>query len=321
MKRVVQEILDAAGGNIDTLYLIGCGGSHGALYPSKKFVEAEAKKLKCFHISSNEFNHMPQPELGPGAVVVAVSHQGNTPETVEAARIAREKGAYVVAFTYEDAPSPLADQAAHTVRYAWGDDHDIAKEKTMLVLQLTVELVNQTEGYAHYDEFCRGMQQIHGITQKAMEGSAEKAGIFAQTYKDDGFIYVMGSGAGFGAAYMESICIFMEMQWINSAAIHTGEYFHGPFEVTDENTAILLQVAKGPTRALDLRALRFLQNYAKRYTVIDAEELGLGAIEDSVVDYFNHSFFTNVYTVYNKAIANARNHPLSTRRYMWKVAY
>lgn len=45
----------------------------------------------------------------------------------------------------------------------------------------------------------------------------------------------MGSGAAYGAAYMESICIFMEMQWLDSSSIHTGEYFHGPFEITDAN--------------------------------------------------------------------------------------
>ena len=42
--------------------------------------------------------------------------------------------------------------------------------------------------------------------------------------RDDSVIYTMGSGASYGAAYMESICIFMEMQWLDSSSIHTGEY-------------------------------------------------------------------------------------------------
>ena len=61
--------------------------------------------------------------------------------------------------------------------------------------------------------------------------------------------------------------------------------------------------------------------YAKRIEVLDAKELGLSVIDPAVVDYFNHSLFNNVYPIYNHALAETRQHPLTTRRYMWKVAY
>ena len=113
----------------------------------------------------------------------------------------------------------------------------------------------------------------------------------------------------------------MEMQWIHSSSIHSGEYFHGPFEITDVETPFILQISEGRTRFLDERALTFLKQYAKRYEVLDAKELGLSTIDEAVVDYFNHSLFNNVYNVYNHALADARQHPLTTRRYMWKVEY
>ena len=83
----------------------------------------------------------------------------------------------------------------------------------------------------------------------------------------------------------------------------------------------MVQIAEGSGRELDERCLRFLKKYAKRFEVLDAKELGLSTIDPSVVDYFNHSLFNNVYPIYNAALAEARQHPLSTRRYMWKVAY
>ena len=67
--------------------------------------------------------------------------------------------------------------------------------------------------------------------------------------------------------------------------------------------------------------LKFLHTYAKRIEVLDAKELGLSVIDPAVVDYFNHSLFNNVYPIYNHALAETRQHPLTTRRYMWKVAY
>lgn len=323
MHQIAQQIIANSKdkGGIANIYLVGCGGSFGALYPAKKFIETEAVHTKCIHINSNEFVHTPQSNLGPCSVVIAVSHQGNTPETVEAARVAKVSGAQVVAFTYKEGDSPLSEQADFVVRYTWGDGHDVAREKVMLVLLLCCELLRGIEGYRNYDAFCKAVGQIDAITKSAMAVSTANGTAFAEEYKNDNFIYVMGSGAAFGAAYMESICIFMEMQWINSSAIHTGEYFHGPFEVTDEKAAFVLQISCGLTRELDLRALRFLKAHAKRFVVLDAKELGLDQIDSSVVDYFEHSFFSNIYTVYNEALAKARNHPLSTRRYMWKIQY
>ncbi|MGK4762946.1 phosphosugar isomerase, partial [Salmonella enterica] len=47
----------------------------------------------------------------------------------------------------------------------------------------------------------------------------------------------------------------------------------------------------------------------------------LSTIKNTVIDYFNQSLFNNVYPVYNRALAEERQHPLTTRRYMWKVEY
>lgn len=60
--------------------------------------------------------------------------------------------------------------------------------------------------------------------------AAEKAIIpeaiqFSINYKNDNIIYTMGSGTAWSAAQQQQICILMEMQWINSAVIHTGEFF------------------------------------------------------------------------------------------------
>lgn len=247
-------------------------------------------------------------------------NKGNTPETIKAAEIARQHGAPVIGLTWI-MDSPLVAHCDYVETYTFGDGKDIAGEKTMKGLLSAVELLQQTEGYAHYDDFQDGVSKINRIVWRACEQVAERAQAFAQEYKDDKVIYTVASGAGYGAAYLQSICIFMEMQWIHSACIHSGEFFHGPFEITDANTPFFFQFSEGNTRAVDERALNFLKKYGRRIEVVDAKELGLSTIKTTVIDYFNHSLFNNVYPVYNRALAEARQHPLTTRRYMWKVEY
>jgi fructoselysine 6-phosphate deglycase len=45
----------------------------------------------------------------------------------------------------------------------------------------------------------------------------------------------MSSGASMEVAYSTSICLMMEMQWVNSGSFHSGEFFHGPFEIVDKD--------------------------------------------------------------------------------------
>lgn len=329
IKNIIAEILEAkkSKGGVKNLYFVGCGGSLGALYPAKTFMEKECASIKSAWINSNEFVHSTPRDFGENSIICLACHKGNTPETIEAAKLGKEKGAAVIVLTWLE-ESEIIEFGDYIIRYAFdaSPDHlkgdiDYAEEKTICALLVAVELTAQTEGYENYDKFQEGLGMLSNIIKNARAHVAERALEFAETYKNDPVIYTMGSGAAYGAAYMESICIFMEMQWLDSSSIHTGEYFHGPFEITDANRPFMIQISEGSTRPLDERALKFLRTYAKRIEVLDAKELGLSTIDASVVDYFNHSLFNNVYPIYNHALAEKREHPLVTRRYMWKVEY
>jgi fructoselysine-6-P-deglycase FrlB-like protein len=307
-------------GGLKQIYLVGCGGSYGAFFPAKVFIETESKSLGCHLYSSNEFLHMPSAGVNENAIVIACSHTGNTPETVEVARTCKRKGISIIGITYNK-ESELAQACDSVLTYTFGDDRDVEYEKPLVELKLAAEILRCTEGYERYTEFMEGCHKIHGIVQKSKKSVEGRALKFAKEHAKDTFIVTLASGAAWGAAYMESICIFMEMQWIASPAIHTGEFFHGPFEVIEKDTPYILLVSAGKTRQLDERAKSFLEKYGSRGEILDALELGLADIDASVIDYFNHSLFFNTLSVFNKKLAEERHHPLSVRRYMYKVPY
>lgn len=322
IKEIVAEIAQGKRdvGGIKHVYYVACGGSYAAFYPAKTFLETESKTVSVGLYNSSEFVNNPPTALGENAVMIVASHKGNTPETIKAAELAQSRGVPVIGLTWLT-DSPLVAFCDYVQTYSFGEQKNIAEEKTMQGLLSAVEILQQAEGYVHYDRFMTGVEQIDKIVKNACKQVEQRAEVFAEEYKNDSVIYTLASGAGYGAAYLQSVCIFMEMQWIHSACIHSGEFFHGPFEITDANTPFLLQLSEGKTRALDDRALLFLKKYGKRIEVVDAKELGLSVIDSQVIDYFNHSLFNNVYPVYNRALAAIRQHPLTTRRYMWKVDY
>ncbi len=77
----------------------------------------------------------------------------------------------------------------------------------------------------------------------------------------------------------------------------------------------------GAARVMDERALAFLQKYAKKYEVIDAQELGINEIDASVNEYFCPMVFYAMTVAYRTGLQDKRRHPLDMRRYMGVVEY
>jgi fructoselysine 6-phosphate deglycase len=75
------------------------------------------------------------------------------------------------------------------------------------------------------------------------------------------------------------------------------------------------------TRPLEERSLEFTQRYGERIVVLDAKEYDLTGVAESVKGYIAPLVLQAVLRQYADELAIVRNHPLSTRRYMWKVPY
>jgi fructoselysine-6-P-deglycase FrlB-like protein len=190
-----------------------------------------------------------------------------------------------------------------------------------ITLALCLEILHQSEGYANYDEFHEALLKIDDVVAAARNKVGERVVTFAEAYKNEKMFYTLSSGASYGHAYGFAICSLMEMQWLHASAIHSGEFFHGPFEVTDRRTSFIVLANEGRTRPLDQRVIVFLKKYANNYVIIDAKELGIDVLPESVVEFFNPILFYSVLCDYREALAKIRNHPLETRRYMGKVEY
>jgi len=307
-------------GGVQQVFLVACGGSLVDMYPAKYFLDGEALTIRNGIYTANEFVYAAPASLGENSVVIVCSHGGNTPESVAAAELAQQRGATTIILTH----NPQADLlrvGEHSIIYAWGNDSSVEDNPMAIILGLSVEILQQTQGYAHYAAFQRGVAQIDRVVVRARAQVSDRSERFAERYQHESLFYILSSGASYGHAYGFAICSLMEMQWLNAAPIHSGEFFHGPFEVTDRKTPFILMMNQGRTRALDERVLSFLQQYADKVEVIDAKELGIGRLPPEVVEYFNPVLFYSVMCEYRAALALRREHPLETRRYMGQVAY
>ncbi len=311
----------AAGGNqISEVFFVACGGSLVDLYPARFLLANEGRRLRADLYTANEFVHAVPKALGDRSIVIVCSHGGRTPESVAATKIAKARGSLTVTLTHNES-SEIAAFADRNFVYEWGAESSVQNNPMAITLALSLDILQHTDGYPHYRDFRDAMQQIDAVVAAARGKVRKRVEAFAQTYRNEKLFYVLSSGASYGHAYGFAICSLMEMQWLHASAIHSGEFFHGPFEITDKKTNFIVLMNEGRTRPLDQRVIEFLERYAQNYEVVDARELGIGVLPQSVVDYFNPILFYSVMCDYREALAKIREHPLETRRYMGKVKY
>ena len=324
VSQIVSQVIDRMGaaGGLKNVVWVAAGGSNGGNYPAQYFLEHEATHLVSHSYTSNEFVRMTPRYVGPNTLAIVVSMRG-TAETIEAARVAKGCGATTIAVYVDE--SGLTQVCDYKIKYdsLAVDESDMARTNSAVVLALAIELVDQTQGYEHYGEAMDAFDVIDPIYRKAVDYCTPLAQEWAQLNADKPTINVMGSGPAFGAAYVFSICNVQEMLQIDSVTTNCCEFFHGPFEVLDKRTSVFLLVSVGRSRANDERAISFLNTYGgKRVYMLDAKEIGLNDLPDSVSEYFNHLIFSPILNnVYMRALSSVTSKDYMTRRYMWKVAY
>lgn len=321
VKNMIAEIkkkMEERGG-LKHVYFVACGGSKAAIFPGLYLLQSEAKTFSATTYTSNEFVHATPKELDERCLAVICSLKA-TPETVEAVKTANEHGAITIAMTGSTSTG-MAKVGQYVLVYSNGDNQDYSDSNQANSLRVGFELLHQIEGWEPYDKAMDAYQYIDQIVQEGKENCLTQAKAWAEKEKDEPVFYVLASGPNYGVAYSMCCCHFMEMQWKHAVCLHTGEYFHGPFETTDKQLPMVLIMSEGRTRALDERCLKFLKTYAENYIVIDFKELNKGRIDPAVAEFFNPVVLIPIERYYVAQMAEIRGHSMDERRYMWKVEY
>lgn len=318
----INNVLQAMQGRtFDTIYLVACGGSMAALAPMEYFFDIETN-IPTKVYTSNEFVHRIPARIDSNALVITRSHSGTTPETVEATKLARDKGAFTVAISM-DSDSPLCQAAEKYVTYTYDKNvkFDRYEGDSAVFYRFVVSLLHWFTGDEKYSKVLRDLENIDTILNKNEKKFIEEAKKFGSKNKRKDIIYTMGSGVYYPEMYAWTSCLMMEMQWVNSNAIHSGEYFHGPFEITDYDVPFLIVRSNLETKPLDDRAISFAQKYSNEVYVIDTNDFEFMDAEEFSKRFISPIISTRILREYAEQLADHRGHPLSVRRYMWRMEY
>ena len=326
MQEQIVEIIQKAKayleerGGLRTVYFVGCGGSWASETVAACFVEREnTSHWAVGHRNSSEFVDT-LPRSVDGQALVIVTSMKATAESVESLRAAKGRGAYTIAIT-GGPETQMAKTADDFIVYTHSENWTCAFHSPAVALRLGVEILRQFEGYPRYEKMVAALDSLNGRYEKLEKAYMPRAIRFGVEHRNEPLFHVFSCGCMYGAGYTASYCHFAEMQQRNAIPLNCGEYFHGAFETTVPEQPSVLFMGLGKTRPMDERAKRFLTQFCDKLTVVDAAEFGLEDLDEEIAEYIAPLLLSPLFKVYVERLAEERQHPMTMRRYMWKMDY
>jgi fructoselysine 6-phosphate deglycase len=284
----------------------------------KYWMDRDARTLETYLYFPAEFIYQVPAKLGADSLVVLASHSGTTPEILAAAEMLKQYPCKVVGVT-QFAESPLAKNVPYP--FIYGESKQGYHAKFIILMGLLAGVLKAVESWSLADKVMRSLDTLPSALVDAAETNDKRATEEARLYKDDDFMMIMGSGPTYTSAYVFGICVLMEMQWMRTHVGEAAEFFHGPFEVLDQNTPVLVFLGEDPSRPIGERVVRFCKKFTERLMIYDSKEYEMKGIDPEVRPIFAPFVLEGAVSRLADHLAVWHNHPLTTRRYMWKFEY
>ncbi|WP_256645917.1 SIS domain-containing protein [Thermomonas paludicola] len=215
-------------------FIVTCArgsSDHAATY-GKYLFETELGLVTASASPSVGSVYAVQPKMD-GALFVAISQSGKSPDLLRNAEIAKAAGAHVLALV-NVADSPLA-RLAHTVLPLHaGPENSVAATKSYLcslaaLLQLTARWSGDGKLLAAVDALPEAMRAAW-----AQDWSALTSGLRLARH-----LFVLGRGLGLGAA-QEAALKFKETCGLHAEAFSSAEVKHGPMAIVGPDFPVLV---------------------------------------------------------------------------------
>lgn len=303
---------------IDRIYLVAAGSANRAMLGIAYWLEHYSAGIEVRRYFPAEFMAIDPPRLDGRTLVLLASKSGTTPETVAAAHFLKDKPCKVVAFS-QYAEKPLAQTVPR--HFVVGDTSESFMAMFMLMQALVGGVMAAKDGWPLGDKLLSSLDALPAAVCDAAEQNEARAAADAKAYASDRNFYHVASGPGFTTAYVFGVCILMEMLWLHSYPIEAAEFFHGPFEIVDRQTPLILITGEDPSRPLMERVSKFCDAHAGRVMAYDSRDFAMAGIAAEIRPIVAPYILQSALKRMAAHLSVLHAQPLSTRRYMWKVAY
>jgi len=228
--------------NLRRIVIVACGTAYHAAVVGRYIIEEWARVPVEFEIASEWIYR--NPVLSKDTLVIGVSQSGETRDTVNAMKLAREQGARTLAIT-NLMGTQITREVDATLYTRCGMEVGVAATKTftsqVALLSLLALRLAEIRRTLPQDEIDFILDRLHELPEKMQEflDGDHPIDAIAERFHDAAFFLYLGRHIGLPIA-LEGALKLKEISYIPTEAYSAGEMKHGPIALLAEGTPVVV---------------------------------------------------------------------------------
>ncbi len=234
--------------DFDHVYFVACGTAYHAAKVAEYLWE-DALPVPAHAVIASEFR-LRNPHITPRTLVVAVSQSGETIDTLMAVRLARSRGAHVLALVNSE-QSAIERESHGAVYTRAGVEIGVAATKTFTAQIAALGLLGMALAERRggipapgTGDALRELALLPGRIVEALRVE-ERVKTLAEKLRRASDVLFLARGVLYPIA-LEGALKLKEISYIHAEGYPAGEMKHGPIALIDEDTPVLMLAARGP---------------------------------------------------------------------------
>ena len=273
---------------VDKVFVVGCGSAYHSGLVAKYAIEHWTRLPVEVELAS-EFRYR-DPVLDRSTLVVAISQSGETADTLEALRHAKNQKARVLAVCNTNG-SQIPREADAVVYTHAGPEIGVASTKAFLAQVTANYLVGlalaQARGTKGPEDIAREFRDLEAMPTAIAQvlGNLDHVRALARTLADSTAVLFLGRHVGYPVA-LEGALKLKELAYMHAEGFAAGELKHGPIALIEDGLPVIVTMPSPKANPLlhrkMLSNIREIQARGAR-TVVIAD-----AIDDAVRPFADH---------------------------------
>ncbi len=207
------------------------------------------------------------------ALFLCISQSGKSPDLLINAEIAKQSGAYIVAFV-NDTCSPLAGLADLVIPLHAGPEISVAATKSYIAtLSAFAQLI------AIWSNDQQLLEGLAALPDQLAQSCTLNWDVASQMLKPTTNMFVLARGIGYGIA-MESALKFKETSTLHGEAFSIAEVMHGPMALIEPDFPMMAYVQDDETKRGSLDIINQLRDKGARILLAQTGDINGQYAED-----------------------------------------
>ncbi|MBM7559450.1 glutamine--fructose-6-phosphate transaminase (isomerizing) [Marinitoga litoralis] len=280
----LEDLTEFISNKLKKIYIVACGTSYHAGLTFKYFMNRYSKIDVDIEVAS-EFRYM-NPHVDENTLVLAISQSGETIDTLEGIRIAKEKGAKVIAISNVFG-STIPRESHGAIYMNTGPEIGVAATKTFtaqiaILYAVGAKIIELTQGInEEIIDILKGIEEMPEIYKEVLKLN-EKTKELAREYVNYQHMMYIGRGFGFPTA-LEGALKLKEISYIHAAGYQAGELKHGPIALLDEQFPVFAIIPKDSL--YEKMKSNLMESKARNANIIALTTKGNKEIEELTNEY------------------------------------